>query len=264
MTLLTGQNGIITQTISAKELYTKESIRESLNIELTGIITEQIYKGETTSRKSSFNEFGKLNYNVEESTDNTDYTRYLIIVDNKYVYEIEEKLTGDQEVVYWGEENRLYPVIQNVELAIEKSKLKITVNSKHSVKYDANLTYEGDPNNSDDKEVAIANGTKQNTIYFDIKKINKEDLYGEFTINITSYNANDEASEMVSPKINVSKLVFNADTNNDTQGSEIAKFKDGSKQYITYVENGTNLGAVTDSNNGELPALKAIMVSYQL
>ena len=237
MLYISDDSGILYKTIFARENHKRHAIRESLNIELNNILTDQISKHKETSKESSLEEFQKLNYEVEEEGENDDLVCY--IFEQGYIYEIEEKEDGYQEVVFVGEATKRKPRIMDLKLSIEDSKLKITTTTNRAEKYEYAVTLKNDNKKLD----AITQKSEDKVVdyYIDLKELDKninENVFGEFEVKVTAINKNNESQKYDSNYynrsaiINVSKVIFDAD------GGIFDD--DNDDKFIAFVETGKN------------------------
>lgn len=233
---IVGDEGILDRTIYAREEHIKEGIRESLNLELYNILIGQISNGYETSKELSLDEFERLGYDVQKEEDADKENINCYIIKDGYVFEIEERDNGSQEVVFVAKETKLKPKIIDVHLSIEDSKLKIETTAKRAKEYTYIIT-----SNSE-----LIDETTENEIFeVDLKELDNKykdkTVYGNFTVNVIARNDNnrgltdDNQQYNKSKNITVSKIIF------DTDGGV---FENGEQQFIAFLESGNKLNTI--------------------
>ena len=233
---ITGDNGTLNKTIYARETHIKQAIRESLNLELYNILSGHISEGKETSKELSLDEFERLGYDVQKEEDADKENINCYIIQDGYVFEIEEREDGSQEVVFVAKETKLKPKIIDVHLSIEDSKLKIETTAKRAKEYTYIIT-----SNSE----LIDETTENEILEVDLKELDNKykdkTVYGNFTVKVIARNDNnrgltdDNQQYNKSKNINVSKIIF------DTDGGT---FENGEQQFIAFLESGKKLNTI--------------------
>lgn len=226
------ENGIISKSFIAKEEHTKEGIREKLNLELIHILSNYKIEKKQTSKELSLDEFQQLGYDTKKEYEGDDI-RCLIIEDG-YIFEIEESESGRQEVVYVGKGTKLGPRILDLNLSIQDSVLKIEVNAKNTNKYTYIISSNKELSNQDSDQTTMDVDLKQ--LYEKYKSSDDVDFFGTFTINVIGSNNNNTASK--EKNINVSKITFDANG---------GKFENNEDKYIAFIESEKKLNTLDRS-----------------
>ena len=252
---LFGQNGIIDKATYAREEYQIESYREGLNMKLTEIVSDQIQKGQATSKEKSFEEFEKKGYDTQQEGEGEDATLY--IFDGGYAFKLVEDENQKQEVVRYGKSDLIRPKIKDititpVDLENNDFGIRIDVNANRAEKF----TYEYEVANSGEvgdlvkrkKQFAfgyvvqaanesevIANKTNKSSITVNLSEIDRtSEICGTIKINVKAYNKANDYAELEN-SIGISKIFL------DANGGE---FEGGKTEYSLLTKTGNTLGSI--------------------
>ena len=243
---ITSDDGILNKTISAQEIQIKQAIRESLNLELTNILSGHISDSNETSKELSLDEFERLGYDVQKEEDEENTKCY--IIEDGYVFEIEEREDGSQEVVFVATENEMKPKIIDVYLSIDDSKLKIETNAKRVKEYSYFI--------NSNKEIFKQENIGNNIIEVDLKELDEEningskgqDIFGDFTVKVTVKNDNNRWGTDNNPKYSISKTISVSKITFDANGG---KFENSEEKYIAFLETGKKLNTINTTEISE-------------
>lgn len=194
------------------------------------------------SKVLSLDKFEKLGYDIQKEEDADKENINCYIIKDGYVFEIEEREDGTQEVVFVAKETKLKPKVIDVHLSLEDSKLKIETTAKRAKEYNFIIS-----SNSE----LVNQTTENNILEVNLKELDNDykntskNVFGTFTIKVIARNDNnrelndDNQQYTKSKNINISKVIFDANG---------GAFGDGQGQFIAFVESGEILN--TNNNAG--------------
>ena len=129
---LSGDSGVIDKSISAKERAKISELEEKLNVEL------QMVEGETGTSTATIRDY--LDYIIGEGiiTEDdivpiVDSDNVYILVEDKYVFLVEELDTGDKRVVFQGEETFAKLEIKDIQTDVTSNSIKVTVDATGAI-----------------------------------------------------------------------------------------------------------------------------------
>ena len=237
LSALFDQEGVVTKATSAKEEHQIETIRESLNQELTDILSDQILVDKETSREESMKEFAKMGYLTQQVGEGSNAKYYVFDRDVKYAYRIVEYENEDQEVVWDGDAYTVKPKITGISVtpvAIGNDfGVQIVVNSERA----ENFTYAYKvPAGSE----TILTKTTDSSIQLNLSEIDrnsqKPEIYGNLEITVNAFNKGTEADVFTNKDINISKIVLDANG---------GSFTNIGTSYSILMQKGNTLGSIS-------------------